>query len=155
MNQWSKTSWLYTVGIPSSFPDMKEECSLTPVDQTDELRPFRSRVIDNALERIKHKMIASWYEIFFSGVVQWRYCSNTLWCDVPLDKIRALSACETVNSHNAITLWCILDVQGPVNSCPDKLLGSLPSLQIVCICTVYLGGTGDWERADSFKVTCH
>lgn len=135
MNQWSKTSWLYTVGIPSSFPDMKEECSLTPVDQTDELQPFRSRVIDNALECIKHKMIACWYEIFFinffSGVVQWHYCSNTLWCDFPMDKIRALSACERVNAHNAITLWCILDVQGPVNSCPDKLLGSLPSANCV------------------------
>lgn len=57
-------------------------------------------------------------------------------------KIQALPGWERVNSQNAITLWCMLDVQGPVNSYPDKLLGALPSPKIVCICICMSGC--DW-----------
>lgn len=56
---------------------------------------------------------------------------------------------EGVNHLQAITLCLISDVQGPVNSCPDKPLSALPSLQAVCVRCAALK---DGERADSFKV---
>lgn len=63
------------------------------------------------------------------------------------DKIQALPCCERVNSLTAITLRCMLDVQGPVNSYPDKLLGALPWPQIVCICICMSGC--DWGSKGS------
>lgn len=65
----------------------------------------------------------------------WSHC---LCSDFTASMIHVLPGYERVNCFNVIWLWCILDVQGPMNSWPDKLSGALPCLQIVCVC-VQLG----------------
>lgn len=44
----------------------------------------------------------------------------------------SLNGLEGVNHLQVISLCFISDVQGPVNSCPDKPLSAVPSLQAVC-----------------------
>ena len=59
-----------------------------------------------------------------------------------------LSGSEGVNHLQAISLCFISDVQGPVNSCPDKPLSALPSLQAVCSPRGAVG----WREFQGFKV---
>lgn len=58
----------------------------------------------------------------------------------------SLNGLEGVNHLQVISLCFISDVQGPVNSCPDKPLSAVPSLQAVCM------PLKDGESVDSFKV---
>lgn len=87
------------------------------------------------------------------------YCSNTLCCDFTV-KIHLQTGCERVNSLNVKSLWCISDVQGPVNSCTDKLTGALPCLQMcmhVCmrVCKWELRESGQPQGYMPLKIRLH
>lgn len=163
MNQWSKTSWLFTVGIRSSIPDMKEKCSLTPVDQTEELQLLLARAIDTirasnsrapdqtwskrwwhisvraflSHEVLRNPVIA---QILFVVTLQWRFISRLVVKELTLLMWKVCGAFRMSKDQwiPALISW---QEHCPVYKCV---------CMYVCVCV-----NGNWERADSLKVTCH